>query len=677
MGSKSLKLSFLVVIVVVIATFAVSTPLWAQTADTSPEAPDTPPLRGGDTSTQFQFGYNAYHRDGDLETARRRFEAALQSDTSYMRARFWLGKVYYALGYNDSAVKTWRPGKMLTGAKQKWFSRVLNLHQLSYNPPQISDLKNWNFVSGIKGKVLGKNRNVNPIALTNNPGGGFYTASFRMNKVLYYSEEGKLLNQWYNFEKPAALSYLSGKGLLVAEFGGDRIRLITDTGAVVPFARAGVNAPYELFTQNQQVYVFNDGSDEIYQLTSRGDTLGRVWKPPPLVRIDDLALSPAGKFWLLDLNNNRIIIVNTAGKRLREIEVDPGLGIRKLWWRQGELFAGGENGFMKYTPGEKPLYLRDRGEIIPGEDISDCLFSGDRLIISRFKDSNILIYRPQKTAAPDILVQSRRTQFEDYPVIRMNLLLRDPLRSSRFQHLSDNNLGIKVEGFEALPSYLRKTRSYYTPGWIILVDNCFKSRERWDEIRPFIEKLITRAPDDTEGTIWKVYSENNFVVAPMTGSKIKLRNRLNSMHPYKKGKKFDPVQLRNYLHRTVNGAFRRRGPTGIIVVSTRIDNEGSQFNRLARRLRNNGLPLTIINPSISKMSSSSPLLSHGNTLYMNFSNLSTGQVWQNYNRTLQHHYTTVYRSPLNALESGAWRKFEYSFHYLDVIYRFSGGYLLP
>jgi tetratricopeptide (TPR) repeat protein len=647
-------------------------PLSVLAQDTGAEPSD----RRERAEREFEFGYRAYHQEANLAEARRRLENSIKADSTYYRALYGLGKVYYALGLNDRALETWRKGLLASSYIRKWFRRELDAHQLRYSSSRFEFQQQWDYLGLIDCAVAGRMRNVNPSALAFLPDGKIRASSLSMNRIVEYSGQGTAEKLWTGFSGPADIVYHSDLGLLVAEYDGDKISRITHEGEKKEFAVEGVRTPKDIIVFKGKIYVFNDAPGELVRLSQAGETIAVLWEETPLNRISDVAVDSGGRFWLLDERSNSFHILESHGEPVEEIEIDPRLGIKKFWFHKGHLLAAAQSGLIIFNPrsGEsQPLY--QDGDIISGEDISDLAFHADRMLVSLFEESSLLIYRLTGRPEPDILVQDRRTKFENYPVVSMNLIITDPLKSGRYKQLSDRSLGITVENMTALPSLLRPSQDVYNAGWIIIVDNRFDSEQTWREQQLFLEKLITDAPEKSHGTIWQIDGE--VVVHPYSSSRTSLRNALQTIFPSTRPVSEGDTRVAYYLEQALNNSFARRGPTGIILVSQNLPDSGTEILRLARRSRNNFVPLIIINPSIDPLPPEYPLNREGEAVYINYDNMRTDVAWNFYNDMLAHHYTAIFRSPIIRLQSGEWDTYEFVFHYMNRKYRFECGYLLP
>ena len=155
--------------------------------------------------------------------------------------------------------------------------------------------------------------------------------------------------------------------------------------------------------------------------------------------------------------------------------------------------------------------------------------------------------------------------------------------------------------------------------------------------------MITDAPDKTLGAIWQIDGEAE--VHPYSSSRTSLRNALQSIFPSTSPVPPGDTEVAYYLDQALNSDFARRGPTGIIIVSQNLPDSRPEVLRLARRSRNNFVPLILINPSVDSLSPGYPLKWEGKAVYINYDNMRTDVAWDFYKDMLTHHYTAIFRSP--------------------------------
>lgn len=666
MGQKTLLLGVSLLLVLV------ALPAIGQQADTPPDTRRDE----REVNLQFQVGFNAL-TDGNLPKARRRFERAVASDTAIPRAYYWLGKTYFYQGFNDSAVRILQRAETFPEVRDI-AEREIKIHRLRYRSDTFSFHHEWNYVGLIEGNKHDESRNINPSALEGDPSGGWFSSSYREGKILKYSEEGRVLRTWGGFKTPTDIQYRPGLGLLVAELEPGRVSLLTDTGSRRTFTTTELVAPTQLFISDSSLYVVESGEQRIVQLTPGGDTAGVVWDAPSNVSLTDVSVGPEGNFWVLDDQEYQFHVVSPAGVVLETHSWNRNLDLRKIWWRRGQLMAVGTGGIVSLkTDDFQARPLSAQGDTLPGADVSDVHFTGDRMIISSFESSELLIYRPPNVPDPDLLVDQRRFDFSDFPVVRGNLILEDPLRSHRFEHLRDKNLGIDVNGYDILPSVLRHTKKTYGNDWILLVDNRISNLRAWEEVRPFLEKIVNRSPDGTKGSLWTV-TGSSVIAQSFTSYPTVIENALNQVKFYSTpdGDRGDTLLARR-LNQAFRTLFARRSSGGIIVLTRNAEETASGLRRIANRAMNNSTPVFVINPSARSLSEDNVIARTPAMYHQNFGNLNVRRLWERYRSYQNHHYTVIYRSNLRYQASSLWRNFEFSFHYFDRVYRYQGGFLIP
>lgn len=662
MGKKTFFLTSVLVF------FLLALPVVAQQEDT--------PVEDQEVNLQFQVGFNAL-TNGNLIEATNRFQRAVASDTEIPRAYYWLGKTYFYRGYNDSAVRVLNFADTFPEVRNL-ARRELARHRRRYAPDTFTFRTEWNYVGLIEGMRHDETRNINPSSLEGDPHGGWYSASYKLGKVLKYSEEGRVLESWRGFGSPTDLKYVPGQGLFVSDLQNNRVSVISDTGDRRTLIAGAVETPTKLLSIDSSLYLVDSAEQRIVQLTLNGDTAGVVWRAPPNVTMVDVTVGPDGNFWILDDQGYRLHVISRDGVKTASHPWNRNLDLGKIWWRRGTLLGGGEQGIVTLDPRTfEATSLSAGGDTLPGGGVSDVHLSGDRLIISSFESSELLIYRPPSVPEPDMLVDQRRFDFSDFPIVRGNVIVQDPLRSHRFEHLGDRNLEINVNGLDILPSILRHTRSTYGNDWIILVDNRISEIRAWEEIRPYMETLIDRSPEGTRGSLWTVAGPS-VVEQPFTDLSTKLKNTLNQLdfYPVSQSTQSDTMLPRR-IHQAFNTLFSRRSSGGIIVLSRNLDRATNGFRRVMNRAMNNSTPVFFVNPSAQEFQQEALIDGSAGVFYQHFGDLNVGRLWNRYRSFQNHHYTIVYRSNLRYQASSLWRDFELGFHYFDRVFRYHGGFLIP
>ncbi len=636
---------------------------------------DTPAGTGDqEIPLQFQVGYNAYN-DGELGEAYRRLSRATRSDTADPRARYWLAKTLFEMGRNDTAVRVLQNSDTLTGY-DNWYERELALHRARYNTPNNSFPNEWSYIGLIDGTRYDSERHITPAGLAGAPGGGWYSVSFKQGRFTHFSEEGKVLRNQGGLRTPSDVLYHPLIGVLVSELRTDRVRVLTDTGTFVTFASNGIDAPTKLLNVERSLFVFNSSRQDIVQVAINGDTVGTVWEAPPGVDAEDVSAGPDNRFWILDNRNHQFIVVNRQGKQLERHNFNRNLDLRSVWWRRNRLMSVGNSGVLVLDQDDfTPTYLSAKGDTLPGNDVSDVLFRGDRMILSTFEASQMLLYRPQNTPEPDMLVRERRMDFSDFPIVRMNVLLNDPLESNRFEYLNDKDFGMSVENRDMVPSLLRRSGNVYERHWILIVDNRLSNERAWDELLPFLEKVVITAPDDSRGSLWRTRGED-LLVHSFTRLRTPLENALNRLDLHEMDSSEGSL-LTDALNRAYDTLFSLKGPGGVIVFSNHLSQEQESLLPIAQRSVNSGYPLVTVSPSPDSLESAHPLTDRPTIRNLNFESLDTEEVWSQYRDSLRNHYTAIYRSNLRFQPSSVWRDYELRFYYFDRVQRYNSGFLFP
>lgn len=669
--------------------FCVSGPVHAQ--GTSPFETDTPGeikvedvvdtvANRGDTILQYQVGLKAF-QEGDLPQAISRLQRSYHADTQFARARYWLAQVHYADGNNDSALALWR-GIPEQSDVSDWAERELEMHRQRYRNPSssMSMSSEWEFSGMIPGRRAGSVRLTNPSALEPAPDGGWFVASYQLGKVVHYSTEGRILRSVRGFEKPIDLAYVDRLGLLVSNGEQGTIQRISDTGAVTTWSDQGIGSPMKILQVKERLYVFDSAGEQITQLSRTGDTIVVIREAGPRQDFSDVSVGPDGNFWVLETRTGQLLILNRYGEISRRLPLSNLPDMQRIWWDEGHLFGATLDGLHLIEPdnGSSRKIKVSQGEI-EGRDVFGIDHYGDQVVVALFQESGLALYRTGENNSRELLIQPRKLDVRRFPVVRLDLILEDANRTGRFTHLTDRELTIDVDGRKVLPGLLRPSHSLYSPHWIMIVDNRVDQRQRWEEIRPSLIDFIEGAPSDALGAVWKSSSEQNQVIQQgFTRKNILLRNALRRMDVEVGPSSRADTVLPELINSALDVSFRNRGPTGIILVSSQIPTDGKSFKQVSQRLKNNRVPLVLVNPTNQRLDPDYPLRAIPENRYHDFYNLDElSRGWDFYQDILRSHYTIVYKSSLDFQQSNEWRPYQLTFHYFDQTNRYSNAFLMP
>jgi hypothetical protein len=625
-----------------------------------------------DSLTQFQLGWQAY-RQGDLHEGIGRLERAMNADSTFSRARYWLGHFYYLNGRNDSAIQTWRehrPGADI----EEWMERELVSHRRRYDSDTTVFNTQWEYTGFVAGAVHGEDRLTNPTAIEPAPGGGWYVSSYQLGTVVHYSTEGRVVDRYTGFGNPVDLHYQPGEGLLVVDGSEGDILRMSDTGSIEPWSQQAIPGAQKLLYIDRRPYLFNLGEGAITQLSSRGGTVASIWEAGPQRDINDVVVGPEDRFWVLDQSGPEVLVMDRYGRIERRLTPDRPIDLRRIWWVGNTLIGSGLDDFYHLDSGTlTPTPINTTGQSFPSGDVSDVHVEGNRVVLSLFEESGLGIYRMTEEADPLMLVQPLRPEFRKFPIVRLSMTINDPRKMNRYRHLQDQHLGIELDGQSVLPNLLRHSKDVYSAGWIMIVDNRM-SESRWAEIQPRLIEFVSESPDSSRGSIWSVGDDE--VLQGWTDRNVRHRNVLDRLSVTTTSDRADTALVES-IGLALDTVFATRGAQGVIVVSNNLPSESERVIQLARRFKNNSVPLTVMHPTVEELPRSHPFRDVAPSRYFNLSNPAMDGAWSHYSRWLRSHYTAIFRSNLSYQQSNEWRPYQLIFEVYDQTYRYNGAYLMP
>ena len=139
----------------------------------------------------------------------------------------------------------------------------------------------------------------------------------------------------------------------------------------------------------------------------------------------------------------------------------------------------------------------------------------------------------------------------------------------------------------------------------------------------------------------------------------------------------DTPSMADWPDTALDSIFGRRGAYGVTLILNHVSSSIGDLKQIAQRLRNNQIPLILINPPVDRVSKSHPLRSVAPTRYYDFHNPSLDGAWRHYRRQLDGHYTAVFQSTLSYHQSNEWYPYELIFQWYNSTFRYDGAFIIP
>jgi ABC-type Fe3+ transport system permease subunit/DNA-binding beta-propeller fold protein YncE len=189
----------------------------------------------------------------------------------------------------------------------------------------------------------------NPTGLSLGPDGNLYVADTHYHRVLVYDRDGRIVRQFGEFGEgpgqfiyPTDVAFAPDGRIFVSEYGGhDRVSIYSPEGKFLSsFGRQGngegeFSRPQSLAVDPQRrlLYVTDACNHRIAKYTLDGHLLGyigSVGQAPGQLRYPyGLAVLPQGDLVVCEYGNNRVQVLDPAGRSLRCLG-GPGRGLGEL-----------------------------------------------------------------------------------------------------------------------------------------------------------------------------------------------------------------------------------------------------------------------------------------------------------------------------------------------------------
>jgi len=184
-------------------------------------------------------------------------------------------------------------------------------------------------VVGMFGELgRGPGQFIYPVAVTTDPAGNLYVAEYGGNdRIQKFDRTGTLIGQFGSFgtgngqfQRPSGLVWCDGTLYVVDAFNG-RVHVFTDSGSyrgLLGTSGAGLHYPYDLsLGPDGRLYVVEYGAGRITVLTTDGIVVARYGTTGSgqgqLATPWGLGVDSAGRIWVADTGNRRIVEIVPAG----------------------------------------------------------------------------------------------------------------------------------------------------------------------------------------------------------------------------------------------------------------------------------------------------------------------------------------------------------------------------
>lgn len=279
---------------------------------------------------ELRWGVTSYHA-GNLNESIVSLNRSLAFDSSVLLTRYWLGRAYYASGFEEAALSEWRwlvDRGFRTAALDSLIARIEL--QRGLTPERLGQeltpgrLVTMAEVPGVQGDTTIFRR---PAMIRPRNDGYFYVASFATHEILLMDPNGvrkqSIDGGLEGFDRPFDVLILDSGELLVSEFGADRIARISPDGFKIgSFSGSGLGdgrllGPQYLTADGKgYLYVSDYGNQRIVKFSTDGEFVLSFGEPvgqfAGLREPTGLAYH-GGRIYVSDARRGEIVVFDESG----------------------------------------------------------------------------------------------------------------------------------------------------------------------------------------------------------------------------------------------------------------------------------------------------------------------------------------------------------------------------
>ncbi len=383
---------------------------------------------------ELRWGVTSYHA-GNLNQSIVSLNRSLAFDSSQSLTRHWLGRAYYASGFEEAALLEWQwlvDQGSGTAALLSWIDRTELRRGLT--PERLGEeltpgrLVTMAEVPGVQGDVTVFRR---PAMIRPRNDGYFYVASFATHQILLMDPNGvrkQLIDGGLEgFDRPFDVLLLDTGELLVSEFGADRIARISPGGFKIgSFGGTGLGdgqllGPQYLTSDDKgYLYVSDYGNQRIVKFStdgefvlSFGDPLGQF---SGLQEPTGLAYH-AGRIYVSDARRNEILVFDESGNYIGSLasgQVDKPEALSV--YRDGILLVADANRLYALQIESERLDLL--AELAPQHRLIGAVADANgNVLVSDFQSDLLLFLAPSEELYTGLTVEVDHVIASDHPEI--------------------------------------------------------------------------------------------------------------------------------------------------------------------------------------------------------------------------------------------------------------------
>jgi len=393
---------------------------------------------------ELRWGVTSYHA-GNLNESIASLNRSLAFDSSESLSRYWLGRAYYASGFEEAALSEWQwlvDQGFRTAALDNWIERTELRRGLA--PERLGQeltpgrLVTMAEVPGVQGDATIFHR---PAMIRPRNDGYFYVASFATHEILLMDPNGvrkqSIDGGLEGFDRPFDVLLLDTGELLVSEFGADRIARISPQGFKTgSFGGSGLGdgqllGPQYLTTDGKgHLYVSDYGNQRIVKFSTDGEFVLSFGEPVGQfsgLREPTGLAHHGGRIYVADAERDEIVVFDESGNYIGslasgQVEKPEALSV----YRDGILLVADASRLYALQIQSERLDLL--AELAPQHRLIGAIVDANgNVLVSDFQSDRLLFLAPSEELYTGLTVEVDHVIASDHPnvFVAVNVTDRD------------------------------------------------------------------------------------------------------------------------------------------------------------------------------------------------------------------------------------------------------------
>ncbi|QFP42081.1 hypothetical protein F9Y90_03085 [Borrelia miyamotoi] len=376
-----------------------------------------------DAQEEFKWSLNSYN-DGCYDDALLSFKKLLGFDPSNLDYHFWMGNVYYRLGYIEEALMEWR-NLQSQGYKVAYLRQLISTIEqrrgISLN--NELDVKKFIQVASLDNSIYRRPNGYQITSLKADQYGGYYAVNFIGNEILYFDANNNVnvlvKDGITSLKSPYDVVDL-GKLLYVTLYSNDEIGIYDKTFGIKrgSIGKKGTEsgellAPqYITVDDRDYIYVSEWGNKRVSKFDVKGNfilhfgvkTVGYagLLGPTGITYLN-------GNIYVADAPKNSIEVFDTSGNHLYSIatSLDEIEGLSSDF-TGNNIIISSKYGVYKYSVLRKTFLKLLKADKIDSKIASSIIDVNNQIIVSDFDNAHISIYKTDSSIYDSLNVDVRR-----------------------------------------------------------------------------------------------------------------------------------------------------------------------------------------------------------------------------------------------------------------------------